>query len=217
MVGLAALIGLGIALLFVFNSDSDDSGGPSPTAALSRTADGKALESVVEKGQDLTYHARYRVGGAQPTGGSIEVQLWRKGDRIRLDQELRSAGRTVRTAGFRLEDRMINCVREGEDPWRCTQIDPSQLGGGNSSADPLIGGLVAELSTTDMTITSEEVAGEKVRCFKNEDSTRQVCLTDEGIAVRIGTSEARLELVKIEREVDDKTFDLPAEPTQPGG
>ena len=214
---LVALIGLGISLLFVFNSNGVDDAGPSPTAARTPTADGRELTSIVEAAQELTYHATYRVGGEQPAEGSISVEVWRKGDRVRLDQELRSEDRVVRSLGFRLEGRTIGCTREGDDPWRCTAVDQPQPSPGDASADPLIGGLVGELSAADLNVDTEEINGRQARCYEAADASREVCVTpDEGIAVRIATPQSRLELVELERDVDDSVFEPPAEPTQTG-
>lgn len=216
LVVIVVLVCVGLASLGACGSDGDEGAGPSPTARPP-TPEGRELTSAVEMAQDLTYHATYRIVGAQPTEGSISVEVWRKGNRVRLDQQLQSQDRVVRTSGFRLEGRTIGCTREDEGDWRCTAVDQTQPSPGEADADPLVGGLVGELSVKELTVATEEVDGRPVRCYKTEDSSRELCVTtDDGIAVRIGTPQSRLELAELEREVDDSIFEPPAEPTQPG-
>jgi hypothetical protein len=214
----AALIVLATCLAFsACSPDADDGATPSPSVRPP-TEEGRALTSLVEEAQVLTYHATYRVAGEQPAEGSISVEVWRKGDRVRLDQELRGQDRVVRTSGFRLEGRTIGCTREGEGaPWRCTSVDQPRPSPGDASGDPLIGGLVREMSITDLTVGTEEINGRQARCYKASDGSREVCVTtEEGIAVRIATPQSRLELAELERDVDDSIFEPPAEPTQTG-
>ncbi len=210
-------IGLIVLACLAFSAcsgDADDGATSSPSARP-LTEDGRALTSLVEEAQVLTYHATYRVVGEQPQEGSVSIEVWRKGDKVRLDQELRSEERSVRTSGFRREGQTIGCTREGEDPWRCTSVDQPRPSPGDASADPLIGGLVGELSTTDLAVSTEEIDGRQARCYKAADESREVCVTtDEGIAVRLATPQSRLELTELERDVDDSIFEPPAEPTQ---
>jgi hypothetical protein len=211
----AGLIVIACLAFSACSGDGNDGATSSPSPRPV-TEEGRALTSLVEEAQALTYHATYRIGGEQPEEGSISVEFWRKGDRIRLDQELRSEDRTVRSSGFRLAGQTIGCVREGEAPWRCTTVDQPRPSPGVAIADPLIGGLVDDLSRADLTVGTEEIDGRQARCYKAADPSREVCVTGEGIAVRVGTPQSRLELAELERDVEDSVFDPPAEPTQPG-
>ena len=208
----AGLIVLACLVISACSGDADDGAAPSPSARPP-TEEGQELTSLVEEAQGLTYHATYRIVGG-PTGISISVEVWRKGNRVRLDQEQISADQTVRTSGFRLEGRTIGCTREGDEQWRCTTVDQPRPSPGDASADPLIGGLVGELSVSDLTVGTEEINGRQARCYKAADESTEVCVTaDEGIAVRLATPQSRLELAELEREVEDSIFEPPAEST----
>ncbi|MEX0875644.1 MAG: hypothetical protein WD646_00855 [Actinomycetota bacterium] len=219
LAGVLVLVGIGLVLVLVFFQDDPEEGaGPLPSGEIPVSEEAQELTTLTRKGQDLTYHAVYEVAGAQPTGGSLEIQLWRKEGLVRQDQEIRAEGRVLRTSGFRLDNRTISCVREDDDPWRCQGV-PETTGSATPPPDPLIAAVVGELANKQVTAKDDEVGGRDARCFTIKDTTQtsELCITDDGIPVRIATAQATMELTELEDDVDDDIFDPPADVAAPGG
>jgi hypothetical protein len=218
LVGVLVLIGIGLVLVFVFFADDPkEEAGPLPSGEIPVSEEAQELTTLTRKGQDLTYHAVYEVAGTQPTDGDLKIELWRKEGRIRQDQEIRARGQVLRTAGFRLGDRTISCVREEGKAWACQAV-PQVSDEATPPPDPLVTAVVGELANKEVKAKDDEVGGRDARCFTISDSTQssELCITEDGVPVRIRTGQATMELTELSDEVDDDIFDPPADVTSPG-
>jgi hypothetical protein len=205
------LVGLGVAIGAVFLGDDDQAApSPLPSGELNVSAEATELAALVRKGQDLTYHAVYESTGALPSGGSLRIELWRKDGLVRQEQIVRAEGKTLHSAGFRLPNETILCMRQDSNPWSCSPTG-GPTPGATPQPDPLLGEVTAELAGKDVKASDEEVDGRRARCFaiSATGESAELCVTNEGVPVAIRTGKSKLELVDLSLEVDDDVFDPP--------
>lgn len=215
LAGLLVLVGIALALLFVFRPDGRQDAGPLPTGEISASAEAQELASLIRKSDKLTYHATYdAVGPVVPEGGTFALEVWRKENLSRVDQTIETDEEVVRTSFFQLANRGITCVRRDEAPWQCTLV-AQPADDETASSDPLLGSVIRELANKEVTVEDEEVGGRRVRCFTIRDAGQaaEQCITSEGVPVRLASGQARMELAELdEGDVDDDIFEPPAAP-----
>lgn len=202
------LVAIGVVLvLFLRDSgggDDNQGAGPLPTQEVSTSAEAQELASLIKEGQDEEYYARYEASGpVVPKGGSVVIEAWHKDGQSRVEQTLTAEDRIVKSALFRLDDRSMSCAKQGDDPWQCTPApEPT---GADGDTDLVLGQVQQELVGKDVDVATKTIAGQKGRCFTLTEAgeSSEVCVTNEGIPLRNARESARLELVELERTVDD--------------
>ncbi len=163
--------------------------------ALSVTA--RELVALADQGSQVTHHALYE---QQPGGLALEV--WSDGTRVREETILDDGEHRLL---IRTPDEAADCVEE-EDAWACTETDAV------TGVQGRVEQLTADLAGAEVTAREEEVADLAVRCFDVTvavDETLEICLTREGVLARLAARDERLELVRLDDDVDDDDFEVP--------
>ena len=188
-----------------------------PPAPLVTTKPGAAgeLEALLNAGRRLTFHVRYTT---QRGGATADLELWSAPPRARRDIDAVTTQGRARTAEIRLEDRVVRCVETSRTPWQCA---PTPAGQGTDPGDLTLGA-VNVLEGSTITVRDDRVLDVAVRCFAVQppaDTTArpsEVCLTGEGIPLRVDGGDGPSVATLFERKVDDKAFDPPATLTGSG-
>ena len=203
----------GIAGTWLVTRGDDEA--PAPPAAsaapVSTTKPGAAgeLEALLNAGRRLTFHVKYTT---ERGGATADLELWSAPPRARRDVNAVTTQGRARTSEIRLEDRVIRCVETPRVPWQCVPEPAGQV------ADPgdLTLGAVNVLDGSTITARDDRILDTPVRCFAVQppaDTTArpaEVCLTPEGIPLRVDGGDGPSVATLIERTVDDKAFDPPA-------
>jgi hypothetical protein len=138
------------------------------------------------------------------------VELYRSEGRVRQDTITELDGGDYVTVGILADEVATICTKQGTEDWICSesaQTDPT-------AADGLFGEVVQRLGGVAVTETAETIDGRDARCFSYEsaDGPGSICLTAEGLPVRVVSGETELLLTDVEDTVDDSVFEPPAEP-----
>lgn len=218
--GLLALLigGGGLATLLVVVLGGGSNGGvgsareqgQSP-AALS--PEGAELVALLSKSRSLTFHAKYRGVSTDPSveGQSLTVELWRKPPAEREDVEVSVSSSSSRSAGFLLSDGVVACNRTDARPWSCRKV----AGIPPSGTETLVRVITEAVAKREVSVKDETVAGRKARCFTVilETGDGEICVSSEGIPLRISAGPSRFELIELSTTVPDGVFKPPATPT----
>jgi hypothetical protein len=210
----------GITGTWLVTRGGDESAAPPATAPapVSTTKPGTAgeLEGLLNAGRRLTFHVKYTTlkGGA-----TADLELWSAPPRARRDVDAVTTQGRARTAEIRLEDKVVRCVQTARTPWQCAPEPVGQL------ADPgdLTLGAVNVLDGSTITARDDRVLDTPVRCFAVQppaDTTgrpSEICLTGEGIPLRVDGGDGPSVATLFERKVDGKAFDPPAKLIGGGG
>lgn len=181
-----------------------------PAASAAPDAEASTLLELLEAGRDLTFHATYEVtGDPELLGGELTIEVWRKDGRIRQDSTLVRPNTTVRTAGLVLGDDTFTCSQRDSEPWSCSSApDPG------TNEDGVFGSVAAELDGVDVTESTDTISGRDARCFSfpTGDGAGMLCLTPDGLPLKLSANGQELVLAEVESSVDDAVFEPPAQP-----
>ncbi len=177
------------------------------------SAEEEELIALLERGQEGRHHATYAVqGDPAVTGGDVEVEEWRDSGRVRRDTRTTTEAGQAETAGIVDGDEVVSCQRIDEGEWSCQLVDAPELVDGD-----LVGSIRGQLVGATVVITEEEIDGREVRCFAFDtvDGEAELCVTDEGVVVRLGVADTVLTLTDLDDDVPGDIFTPPAEATEP--
>jgi hypothetical protein len=213
----AAVIG---ALVVVLGGDDDDGGdGAGATSSSTTTThelgrDAEELLARLAEGREGAVHVRLASAEDALAGGTVTVEIWRDGDLVRQDVQLDSATARTQVSAFQLADGNVICQREAEGPWACQRA--ASVGTENGDPVGLIEAAAANLQGAAVTGTDEEIGGTAVRCYAIErpDGSSELCLTEDGVPMRLATEGQVLTASGVDREVAGDVFTPPAEVTQ---
>jgi len=203
----------GIAGTWLVTRGGDDSAAPPAASAapVTTTKPGAAgeLEALLNAGRRLTFHVKYTT---ERGGAAADLELWSDPPRARRDVNAVTTQGRARTAEIRLEDKVIRCIETQRVPWQCVPQPAGEV------ADPgdLTLGAVNVLEGSTITVRDDTILDNPVRCFAVQppaDTTArpaEVCLTREGIPLRIDGGDGPSVATLIERNVDDEAFEPPA-------
>jgi hypothetical protein len=213
-------------------SDDDDAGGDGdasstvpdvstqqsapPTTTGPLDAEGNELAELLASSRDATFHATYEATTPPQTEGgqatAYTLELFRSEGRTRQDTITELEGGDYLTAGILVDGASILCTKQGSAEWLCSESADAE----DSAADGVFGTLVRSLGGVDVTASDDVVGGRSVRCFAYEtgDGSGSMCLTPDGIPVRITGGDTELVLTDLEETIDDDVFVPPAEPAQ---
>ena len=213
---LALAIGVLVVVVVQWGGD-DDPDRPLPSDISVREAEpsaglddgGAELVALLEAGRQGRHHARYELAGDELEGEST-IEVWRDGDRVRQDTELRTAdGEVARTAAVTTGGTTVACSRVGEEPWACAEAESETAA---DSPGEVFGTVEQQLRGVDVSASDDEVDGRQVRCFEFSatDGEGRACVTPDGVPVlvSIGTSEIRL--AALDDDVPGDVFTPPA-------
>lgn len=167
------------------------------------------LEGLLNAGRRRNFHVRYTTtkGGAR-----ADLELWNAPPKARRDVDAVTTQGRARTAEIRLADQVVRCVQTPSVPWRCVPTPASQ---GTDPGDLTLGA-VNVLDGSTITARDDSLLDTAVRCFAVQppaDTTArpaEVCLTGEGIPLRVDGGDGPSVATVFERSVDDKAFEPPA-------
>jgi hypothetical protein len=210
----AAVVGL---VLIVSGDDDQEASQPdatSTTTTVPLSDDAQDLLSRLERGRTLETHVSLSSGEVAPSGGSVVVDIWRAGDLVRQDVLIDGPTGHTEVAAFQLADGNVICQRAAADAaWACQR----SVSVGTENGDPvgLIEAAAANLQGAEVTATDEDINGTAVRCYEivRPDGTNELCLTDDGVPMRLSTQGQELSATAVDHEVSDDVFTPPAEIT----
>jgi hypothetical protein len=224
LAGLGVVVLVGLAVLLFVNSDGDDDDGdtdsslpaaqtvpPPITGELS--AEAQELIALLDRGASGTYHAVYAVEGADAAqAGTTSIELWRDGERSRRDAHVETEEGTADTVGIVDGDTAVACQRTGDEPFTCIEAETPE-----AVDSDVVGSIRSQLTGAGVQPRDDEIDGREVRCFafSTEDGPAEVCATEEGVVVRLGTDSNALRLTELDDDVPGDVFTPPAEVTAP--
>lgn len=215
IVAAAALLAIaGIAFLVLHNDDTPKAAAPK-TLPVTPQLDtgGIALASLLSHSRTLTYHALYTsTADAKVSGGKIDIEIWNTKGKSRVDTTLTTpSNKVVHTASFLNGKKAVACQKPAGGNWSCQNTPrPS-----NGDAGGLVASLQAQLSGRSVVESAAKVAGRDARCFQVSASSSgaeelQACVDSRGVLLKLGSSEALIEIAKLDSSVPSNTFDPPA-------
>jgi len=190
-----------------------------PATATTKALSGPAAELVrlVGRGQAVNIDVAYTATTATPS--TFTAHLWRRGPLARLDNESGSGDGAVRTSQLVTASGPFSCTQTGSTPWSCVPKPDLRIG----DVGVVSPALVSTLSALDVTVHDEQVLGQPARCFavaRPATSTAatvaggdaaSLCLSPDGIPVRLEIGPTRLEAVSLNRaRPPDSIFKAPA-------
>lgn len=220
VVGVVVLAGLAVLLFVGGDDDSDasddtDSSLPTPPTVPPPvqgdiSTEAQELIDLLDRGADGHYHALYAVEGPEATAaGTSTIELWRDGsERSRRDVKLESEEGNADTMTLVDGETAALCERRDGGDWTCTAIDVPE----GPSAD-VVGSIRNQLIGATVTPRDDEIDGREVRCFTFSavDGPSEICATEEGVVVKLGTEATSLRLTELDEDVPGDVFDPPAE------
>ncbi len=222
---LVAVVVVGIAAVTFFTIRTGT--GKAKTAKTAPTATTKAVSGpvgelvhLVERGQSTNADVAYT--GTGPNSSTFTAHLWRRSPLGRLDTQSTSAAAPSRSAQLVTSSGPFACTQAGSAPWSCTP----KAGLGIADLGVVSPALVSRLSALAVSVRDERILDQAVRCFTvaappttvpttgaPDPSTAEVCLTSDGIAMRVDAGPAHLEAVSVNRgRPPDSVFKLPTSP-----
>lgn len=217
--GEAAVIGLVVlalgAIIFLTIRWSQDGrrpaspSGPAAGTTLSATTPAGEMLRLIEEGKKLTFEGRY---AAYEDSAPSSIHVWRRPPLARLDTETGSGEAQRRTQRLASSSGPVNCVQQGQGPWTCTPAPNLRVGDVTIVSDAVLG-LLSRLAIESR---DDQISGRQARCFLltgNQGSPAELCLTRDGIPLRVVAGATRVELVDLKRDrPPDFVFEPPVAP-----
>jgi hypothetical protein len=173
------------------------------------------LLALLDKTDQATYHARYKLSSPAAASRSTDVTLetWRQGASLREDQTASQGGTTAVIRSIKTPSGIVVCQNAENTAWSCRNGQAGTVAG---STD--VDALRQHLQGADVTVHSDTIVGVPVRCFTIALATAQgpstdVCLTADGVPARSASGDEKVELQTLDQVVPDGTFTPPANPT----
>ncbi len=208
------LVIAGVAFLVL---RSDDKPKPAASKRLPITPQldtgGIALASLLSKGRTQTYHATYTsTAQAKVSGGAIGLEVWNTKGKSRVDTTLTTPDKKiVRTASILIGKKAVVCQQPAGGSWSCEHAPRPKTG----DAAGLIASLQAQLSGRSVVENAGKVGARDARCFQVSASSAgaeeiQACVDSRGVVLRLTSSEASIEIAKLDGSAPASAFDPPA-------
>lgn len=231
-VGLVAAVGVAIAAMAL--GGGDGGGGQVPPSQRESTSttevdatsststvveptpgvadpDAQAMLDLLRVGLTVDSHVRLEAAPENVQGGSVGLEIWRGRAGVRQD-EIVAADEVVVESIYLLTDRTVRCVRSGNEPPTCatspvseTDVESARLRGLLRVDDAVRGRRVLR--------SPDDIAGEAAQCFSIVDpdpaAIRELCLSRDGIPLRIGAGPLSFEAVLVERIIDPGVLEPP--------
>ncbi len=228
---LVAVVVVGIAAITLFTIRSG-TGGKAKTAptATTKAPSGPTAELVrlVDRGKSTNAEVAYT--GVVTDSSPFTAHLWRRSPLARLDTETGSAEAPNRSAQLVTSSGPFACTQAGTAPWSCSP----KAGLGIADVGVVSPALVSKLSALHVSVGDDTILGQAVRCFTvaapptttpattapattaraaggADLTSAEVCLTSDGIAVRVNAGPVHVEATSIDRgRPPDSVFKLPS-------
>jgi hypothetical protein len=192
------------------NASGDTAATVPPVAAGTTDAEGAQLVALLQKGRTATFHATYMAtGDPLKLGGELSISVWRKDGKIRQDTVVKSDSSTSHTAGYIIKGHSASCVQQDDQPWTCSLLPDSE-----ADVDGIFGSAANQLQGVDVTVADDTIGGHKASCFSfpASDGTGTLCVTSDGIPVKLAINGEDLTISDLSSSVDDSVFVTPVEP-----
>lgn len=180
------------------------------TKAAGLGTHGAELATLLAKGKEAEFHARYRAVSDDPVaaGQELSMELWRKAPMERFDVTVSVGGRKAHSSVFRLPERAVACTSEEGGPWTCQPVAATEPAG----PEALIAQITEEMKGGTVVARDDRVDGVPARCFTLplESYAGEVCMTADGIPARVRAGPSRIELVRLGTDVAAGVFSPPA-------
>lgn len=214
------VVGIVVVTFVVIRAGTDTASKAATPAPVTTAPRGPAGELVrlVERGRSVNVDVAY----TGTTGASrFTTHLWRRSPLARIDSEVNSPDATTRSAQIVTSSGPVACTQQGSAPWSCAP----KPGLGVADVGVVSPALVARLSTLEVTVRDDRILGTEARCFSlarptattvagaatADASAAGLCLTSDGIPVRVEGGSTRLEAVSLNRgRPPDSVFKPPA-------
>jgi hypothetical protein len=213
---------VGGATYFLLADDDDDGpavapqeGSSTTTTTEPLTGDAEDLLTRLERGRDDPVHVRLESAGGAGEDSAI-VEIWRDGDLVRQDVLLDGPSGRSEVSSFQLADGNVICQRPTADgQWVCERA--VSVGTETGTPSGLIEAVAANLQGADVAATDDEIDGTAVRCYSIDrtDGATTLCLTDDGVPMRLLAEALELTATTVEREIARDVFTPPAEVPAP--
>lgn len=206
-------------LAVVLTAGDDDDGdvaGPerSTTTTAPLSDEAQELVDLLAAARDLDLHLVFEPTEPGTDGAAIVIDVWWKGDLAAQKLSLEANGQTEEALALVLPDGNALCQRPPGQEWACQPSLSVATEEGNPAG--IIEALASDLGGKTVTIEEAQVGDYEARCFTIEGASGgAVCVTDEGIPVRFTLGSSEMELISVERSVDDGVFEPPAEVVAP--
>lgn len=209
----AVVVAIGIVTFVTIRAGTrDDDLVPATEASTTVPPPGPQAEllRLVDRGRQASYAVTYRQVG--PAGEST-VHVSRRPPRERTETVSGAGEDTKRSVTVVSDSGRVGCTQQGTAPWSCER-QPGR--GGGALGDILSATIVAQIRTLNVEPRDEKLAGNDARCFTvsgGQGPPAEMCLTAEGILVRVVAGETRLEVTELDRATPpDSAFVPPAQP-----
>ena len=214
IVAVAALLVIaGVVFLLVRN---DDNPKPKPSGALPVTPQldtgGVQLASLLAKARDHTYHATYTsTADAKVSGGMITMEIWNTKGKSRVDTTLTTPDKqVVHTASILNNGKAVVCQQPPKVGWTCSKSSTPASG----DAAGLVASLQSQLRDRSIAVSTGKVGDRDAKCFKASATATaeelNVCVDNNGVLLRLASSEAMIEIAKLDTSAPSNAFDPPA-------
>ncbi len=203
-----------VAVVFLVVRSTSSGGGssttttqplPQLTSTTLLTGPAAELRDLLAKGDAIDRHAVYTASDPE---GTTRMEVWHKNGRARYDTHVTAAdGSTSDTVFIHLSDHSVQCARKGNDPYVCSAVAVTD-------ANPFTF-ITADLSGKQVITTDDTIDGRAVKCYGTSNPEGQpasLCVTPDGIPVRLSSSSSNLTLASLDNDTSGASFDPPATP-----
>lgn len=186
-------------------SPSEERGAPPTTAPLTGAAG--EMVRLLEAGKQLAFDGRYSVSSQGRPPGTL--RLWSRPPLLRVDTESGSGGDLRRNGQFSLPSGTVSCTRQANSPWTCQSKSGLPIGLG-LLPEPFL----TQLPGVSVQARADRIGDREARCFALTGPAApagDVCLTPDGILLRVQAMSTTIELVELDRAPPpEEIFEPPA-------
>lgn len=212
------VVGIAVVTIVTIRAGTDTAPkGAKPSPATTTALSGPAAELVrlAQRGTSVNIDVAYT--GSDPSG-PLRSHLWRRSPLARVDTESGSGDGAKRSAQLVTSTGPIACTQAGSAPWSCVPKPDLRIGD-LSVVSPA---LLAKLSTLAVSVRDDRILDQASRCFTvtnptataapgtATDVSAELCLTSDGIPVRVKAGTTNLGAVSLNRgRPPDEVFKPP--------
>jgi len=214
---LVVLLGGLIAVITNIAEDEPDTVDLGPTTTLdpsTLSAEGQELYSLVEASGAGTYHVAFTVDSSDlaSAGAAAQLEVWRDGASFREHRVGVDATGNSTTIVVGGADGVVSCGGGVGAAPTCADAPDAE-----PALDSALATVVALLPDAETTVVDVTVANLPARCFTitTDEQAAEVCLTAEGIPLRVDDTSVRFEASLAEASIPPEILVLPAVGAEP--
>jgi len=206
------VVAIAVVTFVVIRAGTGSGPSASPSASPTTTPTGSTAELValVRRSQAVDVDVAYT--GTETTSGAFGAHLWRRSPLARLDTDSGQGDTLERSTQLVGPSGPQACTKAGTAPWSCVPKPGLTLG----DVGVVSPALVAKLSSLDVSVHDDRILDQAVRCFTvarpagtttttsptgagADLNAAELCLTSDGIPVRVVAGPTRLDAVSLNR------------------